>query len=215
MIIIKAWLLIAIINLCFAKCPNCDSIKFVNETLENLEPWYTPYDNCVLKTGDKKKCLKLDQSCSATIEYDILPSLLYTIPVFNGKKLQRLNMTEMMLKLNESRKVLVFIGDSITRDSIMALFCRIFSENNRATMNPPVSKIKFGAVDYQIFIPLLNGTGFTVRVGFVSVWRPVKCSYDINYYMGGLNYTVWNHPTDTNKNDAVVIFNAGLHQHVL
>jgi hypothetical protein len=135
-----------------------------------LQSFYDPVDYCILKTQNfthchlqektkslLKTCPYCDHYCLATWPCHFTPSTLYKKPSANltiekvfGKK----NLVNFLIYLNQTKKKLVFFGDSITRQSLQGLFCLILQQNHKIRITPPLYSLDKETQNYHFRITI-------------------------------------------------------------
>jgi hypothetical protein len=145
-------------------------IEMIDLSDAELYSFYDPVDSCILKTHNftqcrlqqeksiLRSCPYCDHYCLATWQCHFTPSALYQKPsdltrerVFGQK-----NLVNFLLHLNDTNKKLVLFGDSITRQSLQALFCLLLQQNHRIRITPPLHSLDKTTQNYhfRITIPL-------------------------------------------------------------
>ncbi len=199
---------------CVCGSGTLDSFRMVNMSTKELRIWYNDYDYCHLMAGndvtERAKCKsdKRSMECSATFGFKTLPLVLYQHPInrVTGSALPQFRVTDMLLNMNQSKRMLVLLGDSITREFLQSLLCALQRENNYTVSVRPRLGGQASAV-YLFKILQRDGVAVFVRVMFCSI-TSAQGQIKGGLFHGQLQKHVWDHGYS-----AVVMFNTGLHHH--
>ena len=224
-------IIVVILLLIFAV--NESKMEWINATEAELSQLYTPYDKCVLLSAMKSragtgtlnmstKCTlsgnNLERRCSTFAHLHNTPALGNQLPQSMTHVLSDMShnypymfrVTDLLKKFNQSNRVLVLIGDSVTRNSIESLMCILQKESDPLTVSivPRLEKILYNAVHYTI--SLLE---FEINIIYHSIWHP---------YQRGIGGTTTAFKGDFHrlfyrkyKSDSVgalLVFNIGMHE---
>ena len=203
-------------------CTLTDQVVVENMNPTQISQWYNNYDACVLShSGDKEKCKQFDRPryCTVTDQFKALPDILYKIPKFleTNEFVSTNRNIEMMIKFNFSKKVLVIVGDSLSREYVRALYCALLKENSVVTIEPSLSKISQSLHNtafhrYHVTIPYPGGKTFVIPIVYLPIISAFHCKKDISLMDQMLQATVWHSAEDIRDNTAVMLFNIGIHE---
>jgi hypothetical protein len=202
---------------------------WVNASQMFLQQIYTAHDYCVLTNPDpmtncKRKASSnaVENECSSLTKKDRIrqlsfPQSMYHIPKEfadnEESSLPLTKLTDMFISLNRTNRVLMLIGDSITRNSIESLECLLSIEqrtSDKITISPPVFKVLWGATKYTI--SLSNSKTLhqivTVNVLYFAVWTQYGNGAGDMYLNEALRLLKHHDPTT----GIVFVFNIGMHE---
>mmetsp|Transcript_32301 Transcript_32301/g.60196 ORF Transcript_32301/g.60196 Transcript_32301/m.60196 type:complete len:404 (-) Transcript_32301:126-1337(-) len=126
--------------------------------------------------------------------------------------------TDLLLAFNESNRVLVLIGDSISRNSLEALECIINIESGfkgQVETVPPLlqsPKVAFGAIYYEFrFRHSARQNPVTFRLFSMGMWQRLKES-NYDWFVSESKMHVFSHEHHAEDVQALFVFNVGLHE---
>ena len=205
------------------------SIDWVNASHSFLQQIYTKHDYCVLTNPDpltnckKKVSNHVENKCSALTKQDrirqlshVFPQSMYHLPKEYAKNnesaLSLTKLTDMFIALNRTNRVLMLIGDSITRNSLEALECLLSIEQRSGIVNiaPSVGKVLWGANRYTISLANAHTLFEMVSVSilYFAVWTPYGNGAGELYLKEAQRLMKHDNPAT----GIVFVFNIGMHE---
>ena len=197
---------------------------WVNATYSYLQRVYTKHDYCVMTSADPLSCTveynnEVEEKCSSLMNQNrvkhrshMFPQSMYHIPQeFNNENgLSDLtSLTDMLIKLNQSNRVIMLIGDSISRNSIEALECILSIESGKmVTISPPVVKVLWGGTRYTITVSSSNNQSVNIQILYFAVWTPYANGAGKLYMKEARRMLKHQDPTI----GIVFVFNIGMHE---
>lgn len=205
---------------------------------------YTTYDNCIIHSifdnnnhsGSGKESCPIptndaDKRCSAFGAYQDLTtkrdqkimsiptSMKRTIPNLPVNFPHIMRISDLLIRLNQSNRALVLMGDSITRNSIEALMCILHLELSPSVVkiSPPLEKILYNGIHYKISIPSdpqnqTPNSVWTINLVYFSIWhsfQPGRGGTTTSFH-GELYRYIFNKKYP--GTGALIVFNIGMHE---
>lgn len=187
---------------------NPDIFTWSNFTEHQIKELYVPYDSCYINGGTLDECRKLRQApnirmCESATGFEKIPQSFLRYP---SNFPETLSYVDYFIQLNKSDTSFVMFGDSMTRESLVGLYCGILQESPRATVTPTIRKIVYGGARYVMTVPLADG-------GVVSLVFYLLAFY--KHYIPGMMDSFVGDFFHTNAHEfsnVATVMNFGLHE---
>ena len=204
-----------------------DDILWKNASRAFLQQVYTKHDFCVLTKQDpmtscKRMKTDVESTCSILTNQKLihghmhqLPKSMYHLPAMfadiEPSKHPLTSLVDMFIMLNRTNKALMLIGDSISRQSIEALECILSIEkrSEMVTIDPPVTKVLWGATKYTISLSSAetNHEPVTVSILYFAVWNQYGNGAEVMFRKEAKRLLKHNPTTSI-----IFVFNIGMHE---